>query len=89
VGEFRYRGSLSIVTFLSVAFVQISALKTVFLCKLNFDPISCILLSILMKFDTADVHKTSLRGCEFRENRLGEIHTVLKGVNEFLPIVST
>jgi len=42
-----------------------------------------------MKFGTGNIHKPVLRGCEFRENRLSEIRTVLTGVSEFLPIVST
>jgi len=42
-----------------------------------------------MKFGMGNVHKHLLCGCEFRENRLSEIRTVLMGVSEFLPIVST
>jgi len=57
--------------------------------NLTFDPIFWILLSIRMKFGTGNAHKPLLRGCEFRENCLSEIHTVLTGVSEFLPIVFT
>jgi hypothetical protein len=42
-----------------------------------------------MKFGTGNVHEPLLCGCEFREIRLSDIHTVLTGVSEFLPIVPT
>ena len=39
-----------------------------------------------MKFDTIYLRIIPLNNCEFREIRHSESHTLLKGVNEILPI---
>ena len=43
---------------------------------------------IVLKFDIGLPYKKLLGKCEFRENQLSDICTVLEGVNEFLPILS-
>jgi hypothetical protein len=42
-----------------------------------------------MKFVAEDVHKILLSDRNFRENRFGEIHTLRRGVSEFLSLLST
>lgn len=43
---------------------------------------------IWMKFGIAVLYKTSSSKREFRENRLSDSHTLRKGENEFLPVLS-
>jgi hypothetical protein len=52
--------------------------------------ILCILHASWIKFCTEDIHKNVLLGgCEFPENVLSEIHTLVTGVKEFLFLLCT
>jgi hypothetical protein len=42
-----------------------------------------------IKFGPGDEHKNLLGDCELRENVCSERHTLLKGVHEFLSVLST